>query len=94
MGPVVETRSRRHQGLCRLTQLAVTRRQAITRRCDRPAAALFGCCFAVRRLAALQAGFDGNGMAMAWRRSRFLQAPAQSSTVEPGTVLRFTLLSP
>lgn len=59
-GPVVEVRDARTRRLHRLAQHGVFRdpRRLTARRCDRPTRALFGCCFAVRREAALRAGFD------------------------------------
>jgi len=59
-GPVVEARGRWTRRLHRLFQLGVfhdPRRQCAGLR-DRPSAALFGCCFAVRRAPALRSGFD------------------------------------
>jgi len=60
-GPVVETRPRRVQHCHRLTQLGCLRdpRRLLHRRRDAPTTALFGCCFAVRRDAAVAVGgFD------------------------------------
>ena len=59
-GPVVEVRDVRTRRWHRLAQHGVFRdpRRLTARRCDRPTRALFGCCFAVRRAAALRAGFD------------------------------------
>ena len=60
-GPVVETRSQRTRRLHRLAQPGCFRdpRRLVARPCDRPTWALFGCCFAVRREAALAIrGFD------------------------------------
>lgn len=60
-GPVVETRGRWAQRLHRLLHLGCLRdaRRLTSRRCDRPTRELFGCCFAVRRSAALAVGgFD------------------------------------
>ncbi len=59
-GPVVETRSRTVRRLHRLAHLGVyadPRRLTGARR-DRSTSALFGCCFVVRRAAALAVGFD------------------------------------
>lgn len=59
-GPVVEARSltiRRLHRLCQLGSLHDPRRLT-TGPSDRPTSALFGCCFAVRRQAALAVGFD------------------------------------
>jgi len=59
-GPVVEVRDVRTRRLHRLAQHGVFRdpRRLTARRCDRATRALFGCCFAVRRDAALRTGFD------------------------------------
>ncbi len=59
-GPVVEVRPRRVQWLHRLAQFGVFAdpRRLLSARCDRPTTALFGCCFAVHRGAALTVGFD------------------------------------
>jgi len=59
-GPVVETRPTSVRRLHRLAQLGVFRdpRRLTARRCDQPTTALFGCCFAVRRAAAVAVGFD------------------------------------
>lgn len=59
-GPVVEVRDARTRRLHRLAQHGIFRdpRRLTARRCDRPVRALFGCCFAVRRAAALRTGFD------------------------------------
>ena len=60
-GPVVECRSLWRRRWHRLLQLGALRdpRRLIARACDRSSAALFGCCFAVRRPAALACGaFD------------------------------------
>ena len=59
-GPVVEVRGRWTRRLHRLLQLGVfhdPRRQCAGLR-DRHSAALFGCCFAVRRACALRTGFE------------------------------------
>lgn len=59
-GPVVEVRSddiRRLHRLCQLGCLRDPRRLTIGP-ADHPTTALFGCCFAVRRQAALAVGFD------------------------------------
>jgi glycosyltransferase involved in cell wall biosynthesis len=59
-GPVVETRPPWTRRLHRLGQLGVFHdpRRLLVRRADRPTTVLFGCCFAVRRAAALMALFD------------------------------------
>ena len=60
-GPVVEARGTWARRLHRLLHLGCMRdgRRLTTRRCDRPTRELFGCCFAVRRAAALAVGgFD------------------------------------
>ncbi|MBA3709674.1 MAG: glycosyltransferase [Planctomycetes bacterium] len=59
-GPVVETRGRWKRRLHRLAQMGAMHdpRRLLARRCDRSTSALFGCCFAVRRLAAIETGFD------------------------------------
>lgn len=60
-GPVVETRGRDERLLHRLLFHGCLRdeRRLLARRCDRPARELYGCCFAVRRAAALAVGgFD------------------------------------
>jgi GT2 family glycosyltransferase len=59
-GPVVEARSAAIRRLHRLCQLGSLRdpRRLTAGPSDRPTAALFGCCFAVRRAAALAVGFD------------------------------------
>jgi glycosyltransferase involved in cell wall biosynthesis len=59
-GPVVEVRPPRVRQLHRLVHLGCMRdpRRLLARRCDRFTTALFGCCFAVRRAAALRVGFD------------------------------------
>lgn len=60
-GPVVETRRRSERRLHRLGFLGCLRdgRRLVAGPCDRPARELFGCCFAVRRAAALAVGgFD------------------------------------
>lgn len=60
-GPVVETRGSWARRLHRLLHLGCLRdaRRLTTRRCDAPTRELFGCCFAVRRAAALAVGgFD------------------------------------
>jgi hypothetical protein len=59
-GPVVETRDRRTRRLHRLAHLGAFTdpRRQVARRRDAPTWALFGCCFAVRRAAALTVGFD------------------------------------
>jgi GT2 family glycosyltransferase len=60
-GPVVEARGRMARRLHRLLHLGCLRdaRRLTTRRCDAPTRELFGCCFAVRRAAALAVGgFD------------------------------------
>ncbi len=59
-GPVVEVRGlwrRRHHRLLQLGVFHDPRRQCAGVR-DRASAALFGCCFAVRRAQALRTGFD------------------------------------
>ncbi len=59
-GPVMETRERWVRRLHRLAQLGIfadARRQT-HRPNNKPTTMLFGCCFAVRRLAALAIGFD------------------------------------
>lgn len=57
-GPVVETRGAAAQRLHRLLHLGCMRdaRRLTARRCDRRTPELFGCCFAVRRVAALAVG--------------------------------------
>ena len=60
-GPVVETRGAWARRLHRLLHLGCLRdaRRLTVRRCDAPTRELFGCCFAVRRTAALAVGgFD------------------------------------
>jgi GT2 family glycosyltransferase len=59
-GPVVETRGTWTRRLHRLAQLGALRdpRRLVARAADRPARALFGCCFAVRRAWAAEVGFD------------------------------------
>ena len=60
-GPVVETRGPWARRLHRLLHLGCLRdaRRLTVRRCDAPTRELFGCCFAVRRTAALAVGgFD------------------------------------
>ena len=60
-GPVVEARGLGERRLHRLLHLGCIRdgRRLTTRRCDREVRELFGCCFAVRRSAALAVGgFD------------------------------------
>lgn len=59
-GPVVETRSRAVRRLHRLAHLGVFAdpRRLTAARGDRSTSALFGCCFVVRRAAALAVGFD------------------------------------
>jgi hypothetical protein len=60
-GPVVETRPLAVRRLHRLAHLGGFRdeRRLLARRSDHPTTALFGCCFAVRRAAALAiGGFD------------------------------------
>lgn len=60
-GPVCEVRGPRTRRLHRLAQFGCFRdpRRLLARRCDRRTTALFGCCFAVRRSAALAiGGFD------------------------------------
>ncbi len=60
-GPVIETRGGWARRLHRLLHLGCLRdaRRLTSRRCDRPTRELFGCCFAVRRAAALAVGgFD------------------------------------
>ena len=60
-GPVVETRKTWARRLHRLLHLGCLRdtRRLTVRRCDAPTRELFGCCFAVRREAALAVGgFD------------------------------------
>lgn len=59
-GPVVETRPRRRRRLHRLAQLGALRdpRRLTGARIDATTRALFGCCFAVRRDAAVAVGFD------------------------------------
>ena len=60
-GPVVETRGAWARRLHRLLHLGCLRdvRRLTSRRCDRATRELFGCCFAVRRAAALAiGGFD------------------------------------
>jgi GT2 family glycosyltransferase len=59
-GPVVEHRGRWTRRLHRLAQLGAFRdpRRLLAGPCDRPTWVLFGCCFAVRRAAALAVGFD------------------------------------
>jgi GT2 family glycosyltransferase len=59
-GPVIEQRGRWLRRLHRLVHLGVfadARRQT-TGPFDHPTTLLFGCCFAVRRIAALAVGFD------------------------------------
>lgn len=60
-GPVVETRARAVRRLHRLAHLGAFAdpRRLTGARTDRPTTALFGCCFVVRRMAALATGFDG-----------------------------------
>ena len=59
-GPVVEVRDARTRRLHRVAQHGVFRdpRRLTGRHNDRSTRALFGCCFAVRRTAALATGFD------------------------------------
>ena len=59
-GPVVEQRSRWTRRLHRLAHLGAFHdpRRLVDGPCDHVTSALFGCCFAVRRLAALRVGFD------------------------------------
>lgn len=59
-GPVVETRSATIRRLHRLVHLGGFRdsRRLLSGPCDRRIRALFGCCFAIRRQAALAIGFD------------------------------------
>lgn len=60
-GPVVEARTAAARRLHRLLHLGCLRdaRRLTVRRCDAPTRELFGCCFAVRRTAALAVGgFD------------------------------------
>jgi GT2 family glycosyltransferase len=59
-GPVLETRPRAVRRLHRLAQLGCFRdeRRLTGARLDAPTTALFGACFAVRRVEALQVGFD------------------------------------
>ena len=59
-GPVVEQRSRWTRRLHRLAHLGAFHdpRRLVDGPGDRATSALFGCCFAVRRLAAHQVGFD------------------------------------
>ncbi len=59
-GPVVEARPLAVRRLHRLAQLGVFHdpRRLIGQRRDQPTTALFGCCFAVRRAAAVATGFD------------------------------------
>jgi GT2 family glycosyltransferase len=59
-GPVVEARGPAIRRLHRLSQLGSLRdpRRLTAGPNDRPTGALFGCCFAVRRAAALAVGFD------------------------------------
>jgi GT2 family glycosyltransferase len=59
-GPVVETRPISIRRLHRLAHLGAfhDERRLLGRNCDRPTRLLFGCCFAVRREAALAVGFD------------------------------------
>lgn len=59
-GPVVETRPLAIRRLHRLVHLGCLRdpRRLLARRGDGRTTALFGCCFAVRRAAALRTGFD------------------------------------
>jgi len=59
-GPVVEHRGPWTRRLHRLAHLGVFHdpRRLVVSPCDRRSSALFGCCFAVRRSAAAQVGFD------------------------------------
>ncbi len=59
-GPVVEHRSRWNRRLHRLVHHGAfaDQRRLLAGPSDRPTAALFGCCFAVRRVAATAIGFD------------------------------------
>ncbi len=59
-GPVVEVRSDAIRRLHRLSQIGCLRdpRRQTTGPADHPTIALFGCCFVVRRHAALATGFD------------------------------------
>jgi GT2 family glycosyltransferase len=59
-GPVVEARGRWTRRLHRLVHLGAFSdpRRLVAGDCDRLSRALFGCCFAVRRSAALDVGFD------------------------------------
>ncbi len=81
-GPVVECRSRWRRRWHRLLQLGAVRdpRRLTAKACDRPSAALFGCCFAVRRAAALACGaFDARrpGYALGEDLDFFLRLQAQ-----------------
>lgn len=59
-GPVVEQRDRTTRRLHRLVHLGAFHdpRRLVGGPCDRSTSALFGCCFAVRRAAAVAIGFD------------------------------------
>ncbi len=59
-GPVIETRPRAIRRLHRLSQLGVfvDPRRLTSRAHNYKTTLLFGCCFAVRRLAAIAVGFD------------------------------------
>jgi glycosyltransferase involved in cell wall biosynthesis/GT2 family glycosyltransferase len=80
-GPVVETRALRLRRLHRSAQFGVFRdpRRLTARSCDRGTSALFGCCFAVRRQAALRTGFDASrpGYALGEDLDFFLRLPGR-----------------
>lgn len=60
-GPVMEERGPWTRRLHRLAQFGIFRdpRRLLTGPCEWPTWVLFGCCFAVRRSAAVAVGFDG-----------------------------------
>lgn len=86
-GPVVETRPLLKRRLHRLGQLGVFHdpRRLLARRADRPTAVLFGCCFAVRRAAALGVGFDARrkGYALGEDLDFFLRLAATARRPSP-----------
>lgn len=80
-GPVIETRTANRIRLHRLLQLGAQRdpRRLLDRHRTCPTRALFGCCFAVRRQAALAVGFETgrDGYALGEDFDFFLRLPGE-----------------
>lgn len=86
-GPVAEVRSAAIRRIHRIVHLGAFRdpRRLQAAGNDHPTGALFGCCFAVRRLPALQAGFDARrgGYALGEDLDFFRRLAAQAGHPHP-----------